>query len=226
MASKRKITASRNNGQKSRGPRTDAGKRRSSSNALRHGLTKISRRNSVYADEIKEMANAICEGDDNILLLEQALIIAECEVLLRCINSQSVQLVERLRHSVALPIAQGTKCAKLLSARLHQDWRDITFLEIQFAAYNKDQLAGAKQGLQPPDKSSWSFTFVNERDEYSAFCEAIPDLQRFARYERRARSRQKRALNQFIAIKALGQKSKSDSRAAAIAVPPAINTAS
>lgn len=206
MASERKIVASRTNGRKSKGPRTDAGKRRSSKNALRHGLTKISYRNAIYADEIKEMARAICEGNDNPLLLEQALIIAECEVLLRCVNSQCVQLVERLRHSVALPIVQGTKCAKLLRARLGQDMRDISRLEALFAAYNKDQLAVAKDGLRPFDKSSWSFTFVNERDEHSALCHAIPDLERFARYERRARSRQKRAFNQFIAIKALGHK--------------------
>ena len=169
------------------------------------------------------MANAICEGDDDPLLLEQALIVAECEVLLRGINLQSVQLVERLLYAVAGPIAKGKfSRADQIVARGNQNMSDLSRLEALFAAYNKDQLAGAKEGLRPPDKSSWSFTFVNERDEHDALCEAIPDLQRFARYERRARSRQKRALNAFIAIKAGGQKPKPNSQGAALSVVTAI----
>jgi hypothetical protein len=39
MASERQITANRLNAQKSTGPRTEAGKRKSRRNALRHGLT-------------------------------------------------------------------------------------------------------------------------------------------------------------------------------------------
>ena len=61
-----------------------------------------------YVCETK-LGNGQCHlrGHDDPLLLEQALIVAECEVLLRSINSQSVQLVERLLYSVAGPIAKG-----------------------------------------------------------------------------------------------------------------------
>ena len=44
------------------------------------------------------------------------------------------------------------------------------------------------------------FTFLTDRDEYEAFKEAMPDLTRLLRYERRAWSRLKRAIEMFIAI--------------------------
>jgi len=43
---------------------------------------------------------------------------------------------------------------------------------------------------------------MQERDEFDAMREAMPDLERLGRYERRAWSRQKRAMREFIAIKA------------------------
>jgi hypothetical protein len=117
-----------------------------------------------------------------------------CEITVEVFSQHIVQ------SSIgALLIAQGTRCEKLLSARLRQDWRDISRLEALFAAYNKDQSAGAKDGLPPPNKSSWRFTFVDERNEHRALCQAIPDLEWFARNERRARSRQKRRHRQTSA---------------------------
>jgi hypothetical protein len=41
MASERQIAANRQNARRSSGPRSNAGKRRSSANALRHGLSRI-----------------------------------------------------------------------------------------------------------------------------------------------------------------------------------------
>jgi len=217
MASERKIRANRTNAQKSRGPRSDAGKRRSSRNALRHGLTRISHKNSPYAKEIRDMAHAICEGDSDPLVFKQALIIAECEVLLHRVDEQSVQLVERLRHSVAAPISRGMNQLKAsFFVRSKQNWRDVSRLEARVEEYNEKRSAAnpSAAGIEPPDQSSWSFTFDNERQDEDAFLEALPDLQRFARYERRAWSRRKRALNELIAIKATRQSSTLNRRGA------------
>lgn len=41
---------------------------------------------------------------------------------------------------------------------------------------------------------------TQNRDEVEAFCEAIPDLKKLERYERRAWSRQKRAIRDFIGM--------------------------
>ncbi len=46
---------------------------------------------------------------------------------------------------------------------------------------------------------------AQERDEYEALEEAIPDLKRLDRYERRAWSQQKRAIREFMNIKLLRQ---------------------
>ena len=42
---------------------------------------------------------------------------------------------------------------------------------------------------------------IAERDEVDAMREAMPDLERLARYDRRAWSRRKRAMRNFMAIK-------------------------
>jgi hypothetical protein len=209
MTSERKIVANRLNGRRGNGPRTEKGKHKSRGNALRHGLTTINHRHPLYADRIRKMAQDICGDETNPLMFEQALIIAECEVLLQCIDSESIQIVERLRYSVAAPIAAGRNVVKPILARHEHNTNDLARLQALYAAWNKDRSTGGLGGLRPPDDKSWCFTFDNERDEHDAFCVAIPDLLRFARYERRARSRQIRAINTLVAIRALGRNANS-----------------
>jgi hypothetical protein len=63
MSSQAQIAANRANRQKSRGPRTVAGKARTHQNALRHGLSVLNRHNPAYFTEIERIAWAYCEGD-------------------------------------------------------------------------------------------------------------------------------------------------------------------
>jgi hypothetical protein len=56
MASARQIAANRRNAQKSTGPTSKAGRRRSAKNALRHGLASI---DSPCAREIEELAHLL-----------------------------------------------------------------------------------------------------------------------------------------------------------------------
>ena len=58
MTSSRKIAANRVNGGKSRGPRTAAGKKTASRNAMRHGLSTINRSNPLVAADIARLADA------------------------------------------------------------------------------------------------------------------------------------------------------------------------
>src|SRR5437588_12950126 len=107
MSSERKIAANRRNARKSRGPRTLAGKVRASRNACRHGLAAISHDNLAYCAEIEQAAKAICEGDSDPLLFDQALIIAENDLILRCVRTQQVFVIERLRDATAMALAKG-----------------------------------------------------------------------------------------------------------------------
>ena len=86
MSSERKITASRNNGRRSSGPRTQAGKTRASRNALQHGLAAISHHQPVPSAEIVRFANALRGDDSDPALLAQARVIAQNEMVLRAIR--------------------------------------------------------------------------------------------------------------------------------------------
>ena len=83
------------------GPRTAAAKSRVSRNALRHGLAALKHLDAMLTRDIALMADAICAGDTNPLLFEQALLIAESEMVLRCVRAQRIAVVERLRMPLA-----------------------------------------------------------------------------------------------------------------------------
>jgi hypothetical protein len=141
MTFQTKIAMNRNNDRKRRGPRTAAGKSRVSFNALRHGLAAVMRYNRAHSPRIERMARAICGDDQNPLLFDQALAIAEHEIVLLRVRAERVAAIERRRDK-----------------------------------------------LNP----------IEWRDELDAMRDALPDLDRLARYERRAWSRRKRAIRNFM----------------------------
>ncbi len=87
------------------GPRTAAGKIRSSLNALRHGLAATHRR-PVPMDAVERLAQTICDdGHDGALhdgaLLAAARAIAENAFVLSAIRQQKIVLIERLKEATA-----------------------------------------------------------------------------------------------------------------------------
>src|SRR5262249_7536246 len=97
---------------------TAQGKASSSRNALRHGLATISRDNLKLFPDIERMANALCNGDDNPLLFEQALVIAENELVLRCVSAERVATIERMRDITARPLTSRDNSIGRAKARL------------------------------------------------------------------------------------------------------------
>jgi hypothetical protein len=97
MTSPKKVAANRINGRKSRGPRTSSGKTRSSRNARRHGLAAFNTQDPAMSGQIKQLADAICHGDNDTLLREQAVAIAESQLWLSCIAWEKLAALERLR---------------------------------------------------------------------------------------------------------------------------------
>jgi len=227
MSSERKVTANRNNGRRSSGPRTKAGKTRASRNALQHGLAAISHGQSVRSSKIAQFAKAICGDDSDPALLAQAEVIAQNEMVLRAIREQQIALVERLRDPTAIALTKRDNSLKLAKARSLQARaaaEEITLRLPRVLEKYRDRLQGNPNdspyelvplGLKvllleepvSPEEEQRALDLArkqieqHQRDEHQAMEEAIPDLLRLERYERRAWSRQQRAIREFLNIK-------------------------
>jgi hypothetical protein len=202
MTSERKIAANRINAGKSCGPRSPAAKARVKNNALRHGLAAVRHLDSRLAQQVGIMARAICGDDVNPLLLEQAVVIAECETLLSSVRAERVAAIERLRDIRAIALAKADNSLAVGKERLR---------EMELAADEFEQLK-AKFDAMPAEEQEkvWDEYeetdadrdfLLEERDEFDAMREAMLDLNRLERYQRRAWSRRKRAFRRFMAIK-------------------------
>ena len=161
MSSQKQIEANLRNAQKSKGPRTAAGKARASRNSRKHALSTISHNNPLFAPRIEAIAREICHDTTNSGLWEQALIIGECTIVLACVQARRIALIEQ----------------SLGSTSAHKT--------------DADAAGGAEWGRSQCEPA---------RDAFEAMSLAARELDRLERYERRALSRRKRAIETFIAI--------------------------
>jgi hypothetical protein len=203
MISSKRLAANRVNARKSRGPRTPEGKAAASRNALRHGITTITYRNPAFAGEIEERARALCEGDTNPHLFRHALIIAECDLVRHLIRRESVAVVERCRDRNTIALAKGDNSLALAEARSRKT--ELAIAELKRMGVTIDAIPAHLMEELEEDEERRRYEPLEaptqDRDEVEAFCEAIPDLKKLERYERRAWSRQKRAIRDFIGMK-------------------------
>jgi hypothetical protein len=208
MTSEKKIAANRANARKSCGPRTASGKGRISRNALRHGLAALKHLDPKLPQDTERMAKVICGDDTNPLLFEQAVMIAESEMVLGCVQAECVGVIERLRDVTAIALAKGDNriaLAKAKSREVRLAWAELVPLRAKIDAMTKEeQIKLAEEEERRERESASMHAPIEERDEFDAMREAMPDLKRLARYERRAWSRRKRAIRTFIEIKFKG----------------------
>jgi len=161
------------------------------------------------------------------VLFAQAQVIAENELVLRAVREQQLAVVERLRDSTAIALAKGDNSVELARGIRMRAWlahRDIVALVPKVIEKYKEQLPGPEESstdhtddlvpnclkalLQMPDEPDERAVALarrqieeQERDEHEALEAAAVDLVRLDRYQRRAWSRQKRALRDFLDIK-------------------------
>jgi hypothetical protein len=205
MPSARKIAANRLNGRKSRGPRTLAGKTRASQNAKVHGLS-----GSIQHDQtvLVQIAKAICGENKNPAVFERALAVAECQMLVNCIYSQRINVIERLRNPTRTALAGGDTSLKM--ARMVLNLFDVAYQEYcQLVTRLRDEGKEVYVFLEPrrpePGEPPTKYDPPKARDEHEAFVEGLRDLEKLARYEKRARGHRNRAIRAFIATMAINE---------------------
>ena len=208
---------------RSGGPRTIAAKTRSSLNAMRHGLAARHPRQTASPDAVGRLAQAICGGNTDAELLAAARAIAETAFVLRAIRQQKLIVIERLKDATAIALRKGDNSFALAKARFLEAWiayREIqklvpqvmTKYEVKIPATDLDGdivPVEIKALVEEPtdEEQQRALEFARrkirhqQRNEYQALEEAIPDLIRLERYERRAWSRQKRAIREFVLIR-------------------------
>ena len=205
----KKSAASRINGRKSCGPRTKAGKARASRNARRHGLAAFhTTREPKMLAQIAQMVDAICQGDDDPQLREQARLIAENQFWLSAVRAQELALLERLRQPTAYALDPTCKLARvkarlrLFDAAAHQ-LMVIDDVIAETKAAGRDPY---DEPLPPALKDAWPPPWAPvasrvERDDYELLREGLRDLERLVRYKQRACAGRKRAVRGYLAVK-------------------------
>jgi len=190
MTSNAKRRANRANAQKSTGPRTAAGKTRSSANATRHGLAKPAAADLDAQPLIAALASAIAGEGASGALRKQASLVAEAEVDLRRARAAATHLQGSLMEAVeklcqtppvspeevaaAFDRQSGTRTSHLLAF-----YRDA-LTPAQQARYLPGMLRSMTQLVQAPRDALLKRIATTTRD-----------LARLDRYTRRALSRRR-----------------------------------
>ena len=180
MASQRQIAANRRNGRRSNGPKSSAGKRHSSANALRHGL---SRAIGARADPETEALARLLVGEhaDEERLAHARSVVRAHRDLLR-IREVKRDLMERLyRFGAPGPLR-----------RFRSRSAEIRYL----MSLPLDRPLRWRQRLDP------AATLPMDRDERAAETtrRLLPDLRKLNRYERRAFKAKQDALRKLAEL--------------------------
>jgi hypothetical protein len=178
MTSDRQIAANRRNARRSTGPRSEAGRKRSSRNSFRHGLAAAG---IVNAEDIERLAREIAGASTDLVTLEYARAIAQAEFDLPQIRRAKVALVSRV---IAFGEVKRPPASHLIRAAKRV-----------FRALDRGKLIPFKV-FEPP-----ALPTTEPERTAEAVRRALPELIKLDRYERRAAGRRARAMHNFLRYK-------------------------
>jgi hypothetical protein len=177
VPSQKQIAANRRNARRSTGPRSGVGKRRSSQNAYRHGLSAGMSAHAEYAKDIEMLAGKIAKQSTDVVVLECARTIADAEIDLARIRRLKVALIS---HVNALGEVKPAP----------------TFQSQEIKQFFK----GANRGeLILPERNELPEMPITEPERSTeAVRRALPQLMSLNRYERRAAARRAQAMHTLL----------------------------
>jgi hypothetical protein len=183
VGTERQIAANRRNARKSTGPRSVSGKKRSSKNAFRHGLSKPLT-GAEFARELEALARQTVGDGEDRFAVELARSAAEAELELARVRHLKTELIER--------IAALRRLGSLETLRSPTDETTRIMREVGRAPFR----------IKRPKSASGALASIPaetpERTAAEALRRALPELARLARYEIRAAARRDRAIRALI----------------------------
>jgi hypothetical protein len=178
MTTEKQIAANRQNARRSSGPRSGEGKRRSSQNAYRHGLSAGVNAHVEYVKDIEALARKIAGNSTDVVVLECARTFAQAEFDLARIRRLKVALVSRV-----MAFGEFESPATFPSLReINQFFKGFDRGELILPERSKPQPMPTTE----PERSA------------EAIRRALPELMRLNRYERHAAARRARAMHTLL----------------------------
>jgi hypothetical protein len=178
MASERQIAANRRNARGSTGPRSTSGKKRTSQNAYRHGLTKpIS--SAEFAREAEMLARQIAGDTEDKITIERARDAAEAELELARVRRVKVALIERVAAFGRFDVPSRFASPKDEAAWILQHFWGATLWK------GRPKLAIDPLPAMPSQEPQRTAEAVRR---------ILPELTKLNRYESRAVTRRDRAI--------------------------------
>ena len=182
MASERQIAANRRNAHKSTGPRSAAGKKRASHNALRHGLT-LPITSAEFDREVETLACQIAGDTKDKIKIELARDAAAAELELARVRRVKVALIERMTAFGRFDVPNRFASLKDEFSWIMQRYCGATLWKGRPKLAIEDP--SATMPTQEPERSA------------EAIRRALPELTKLNRYESRAAARRDRAIREL-----------------------------
>jgi hypothetical protein len=185
LASEQQIAANRRNAKKSTGPKSEAGKKRSKKNALRHGLA-VPVSHVESEPMFRDLARQFAGGVTGARIQEQAERAAEGQL--------ELERVRRVRTAMM-------DCAVLDGKTYHMGKKETRHL---FREIDRSAMMPGGTSPHPKTPGTWTPLPEGKEEQERQFAESIRPilsvLSRISRYENRATGRRDKAIRKIAAM--------------------------